>query len=123
RYFTGKERDAETNLDFFEARYFSAAQGRFMSPDPLGGHIEDPQTLNRYVYVRNNPSNLTDPTGLDFYLRCTPTDENNSTCRDGYIGTTDRNGAFTRMVITSDSLRDERSGNTATISEIGRAHV
>jgi RHS repeat-associated protein len=32
--FTGKERDAETGLDYFGARYFSSAQGRFTSPDP-----------------------------------------------------------------------------------------
>src|SRR5215469_6483398 len=38
--------------------------GRFNSPDPLGGDIGDPQTLNRYAYVRNNPLTLTDPTGM-----------------------------------------------------------
>jgi RHS repeat-associated protein len=70
RKFTGKERDAESGLDNFGARYDSSSLGRFMSPDPLAGHTEDPQTLNRYVYVRNNPLNLTDPTGLDFYLSC-----------------------------------------------------
>lgn len=35
-----------------------------MSPDPLGGNMTDPQTLNKYSYVRNNPLNLTDPTGM-----------------------------------------------------------
>jgi hypothetical protein len=39
-----------------------------MSPDPLGGHLEDPQTLNKYAYVRNSPLTLTDPTGMDFAL-------------------------------------------------------
>ena len=61
--FTGKERDSESGLDNFGPRYFGSSMGRFMSPDPLAGHTEDPQTLNRYVYVRNNPLNLTDPTG------------------------------------------------------------
>jgi len=65
--FTGKERDGETGLDFFLARYFSSAQGRFASPDPLldSGRPEDPQSWNRYAYGRNNPLRFVDPTGLD----------------------------------------------------------
>lgn len=62
--FTGKERDLETGSDDFGARYLRSNMGRFMSPDPLGGGLLDPQTLNKYSYVRNNPINLTDPTGL-----------------------------------------------------------
>ena len=64
---TGKERDAETGLDYFGARYFSGAQGRFTSPDePLGDqYAEDPQSWNLYSYVRNNPLRNTDPTGRD----------------------------------------------------------
>jgi len=63
--FTGKERDAETGLDYFMARYFSSAQGRFASPDPLlaSARLTDPQTWNRYAYVRNDPVNLIDPDG------------------------------------------------------------
>jgi hypothetical protein len=34
--------------------------GRFMSPDPLGGHLENPQSLNKYVYALNNPLTNTD---------------------------------------------------------------
>ena len=65
--FTGQERDSEStpNLDNFIARYFNSAEGRFMSPDPLGGNIGDPQSQNRYAYVRNNPLTFTDPTGMD----------------------------------------------------------
>jgi RHS repeat-associated protein len=62
--FTGKERDAESGNDYFEARYYGSSMGRFMSPDPMGGHPEDPQTLNKYSYVANNPLIRTDPTGL-----------------------------------------------------------
>ncbi len=63
--FTGKERDAETGLDYFGARYMSAAQGRFTSPDPplLDQHIDDPQSWNLYAYGRNNPLRYVDPTG------------------------------------------------------------
>jgi RHS repeat-associated protein len=62
--FTGQERDSESGLDNFGARYDSSSLGRFMTPDPLGGRLIDPQTLNKYSYVRNNPINLTDPTGM-----------------------------------------------------------
>jgi RHS repeat-associated protein len=70
RKFTGKERDAETGLDYFGARYFSGAQGRFTSPDwsatPQAipyADLTDPQTLNLYSYVRNNPLRRADPDG------------------------------------------------------------
>jgi RHS repeat-associated protein len=68
--FTGYERDAETAYgtssgnDYAFARYYNTRLGRFMSPDPLAGDISDPQTLNRYAYVRDNPANFVDPTGL-----------------------------------------------------------
>jgi len=62
--FTGKERDAEAGLDHSWFRYSSAAQGRWSSADPFGGQISDPQMLNRYAYVRNNPLGFVDPLGL-----------------------------------------------------------
>src|SRR5438093_995902 len=57
---------AGTGLDYFGARYFSGAQGRFTSPDPLlsSGRPWDPQSWNRYSYVLNNPLRYTDPLGL-----------------------------------------------------------
>jgi RHS repeat-associated protein len=63
--FTAKERDSETQLDFFQARYFSAAQGRFLGPDPgnAGASLTDPQSWNGYAYVRNSPLTLVDPSG------------------------------------------------------------
>jgi RHS repeat-associated protein len=132
-HFTGKERDSESNLDNFEARYYSSQFGRFMSPDPLAGHREDPQTLNRYVYVRLNPLSLTDPTGLDSYLQCTPQKDENGNdtksqnCQQIQIdkqnfwvqGTTDQNNKFNPTVVTSASLQDPNSGNTATVNENG----
>jgi RHS repeat-associated protein len=62
--FTGKERDGETNLDNFGARYMSSSLGRFMSADEMKYSVlADPQTLNLYSYVANNPLNAIDPTG------------------------------------------------------------
>ncbi len=64
--FTGKERDYESGLglDFFGARYFSGAQGRFTTPDPVAGSVFNPQSLNMYAYAWNNPLRYTDPTGM-----------------------------------------------------------
>ncbi|MFN8009046.1 MAG: RHS repeat-associated core domain-containing protein [Terriglobia bacterium] len=80
--FTGKERDAESGLDYFGARYFSSPQGRFTSPDPLlnSGRPDDPQSWNRYAYVNNNPLRYRDPLGM--YKWATNCDEaNDSSCK------------------------------------------
>lgn len=71
--YTGKERDSESGLDNFGARYDSSAMGRFTSPDPIFMELHrlaDPQSLNLYSYVRNNPLNLTDPTGMLVDVDC-----------------------------------------------------
>jgi RHS repeat-associated protein len=62
--FAGYERDVETGLNYAFARYQHEAWGRFMSPDPLEGSADNPQSLNRYAYVQNDPVNLVDPLGL-----------------------------------------------------------
>lgn len=68
--FTGKERDAESGLDNFGARYDSSNLGRFMTPDYSDEHdpvpyanFEDPQTLNLYAYSENNPTSWSDLDG------------------------------------------------------------
>jgi RHS repeat-associated protein len=63
--FNGKERDAETGLDYFGARYYSNGLGRFASVDPskLSIVFSTPQTWNRYSYVYNNPLRLSDDNG------------------------------------------------------------
>lgn len=69
-YFTGKERDDDTRLDYFGARNYANTSGRFASPDPISLHPErlnNPQRLNLYVYCRNNPLRFIDPAGLDDY--------------------------------------------------------
>lgn len=62
---TGKEQDAETGLDYFGARYFSGALGRFTSPDTplIDQPPSDPQSWNLYSYAQNNPLKFTDPNG------------------------------------------------------------
>ena len=81
--FTSKERDVETGLDYFEARYYSATMGRFTSPDEFTGgpdelydfagvaadnptfyaDLADPQSLNKYQYAYNSPLSVIDIDG------------------------------------------------------------
>jgi len=70
--FTGKERDSETQLDYFGARYYSNGLGRFVTPDWAAkatavpyAEFSDPQSLNLYTYVRNIPTTQYDPDGHD----------------------------------------------------------
>jgi RHS repeat-associated protein len=69
--FTGKERDSESGLDYFGARYYGSALGRFTSPDEVFAdqHPADPQSWNLYGYVRNNPLRSVDANGrADIFL-------------------------------------------------------
>jgi RHS repeat-associated protein len=80
RLFTGKERDAETGLDYFGARYLASGVGRFTSVDPLmsTGKPADPQSWNRYSYTRSNPLRFVDPEGLFTYAPFTPPELKNA---------------------------------------------
>jgi RHS repeat-associated protein len=62
--FTTYERDSESGNDYAMARYHISRLGRFSSPDPISDSTSDPQSLNRYAYVRNGPTNSADPLGL-----------------------------------------------------------
>jgi len=71
--FTGKERNVESGLDYFEARYYNSVSWRFRSIDRVFweawatkrwlSFLADPQQLNAYHYARNNPLIYNDPTG------------------------------------------------------------
>ncbi len=80
--FGGKERDSESGLDYFEARHYASALGRFVQPDEFRGgpidlfesdepasqavpyaNIWNPQSLNKYAYTYNNPLRYIDPNG------------------------------------------------------------
>jgi len=64
--FTGKERDSESGLDYFGARYYSNGVGRFITPDPMGSlqPNKNPQTLNLYMYSLNSPVRFADDEGF-----------------------------------------------------------
>ncbi len=61
--FTGQQRDGN-GLIYLRARYYDPSSGRFMSRDVSAGATQSPQSLNRYVYVTNNPVLWPDPSGL-----------------------------------------------------------
>ena len=75
RRFVGKEKDAETGLSYFGARYEDAKTGRFIAPDPVRSVnpktskinekvLLNPQRLNTYAYALNNPYKFIDPDGI-----------------------------------------------------------
>jgi len=109
--FTGQEWDNQTDLYHFPARYYEPEWGRFLTTDPWTGMPDDkrnlvmqqnhalnkmdPQILNLYQYVANNPVNYVDPSGLFFKKReC----ESFSQCYDRCVNTPE-------MTTTSDVLR------------------
>ncbi len=102
---TGKERDTESGNDYFGARYYGSSMGRMLSPDwndypdtvPFAD-FSDPQSLNLYSYVGNNPLSGTDDDGHDYYLlggnQC---GQNGVSCdNSGYVLGSDGN----RQVVT-----------------------
>jgi RHS repeat-associated protein len=74
--FTGEQYDAKARKQgltgpfanpgfyYLRERYYDPTIGRFLTPDPVMGSVNQPGSLNRYPYVRNNPVNLVDPTGM-----------------------------------------------------------
>ena len=75
--FTAREFDPATGLYYLRARYYDPRLGRFLTEDPVGGDIHEPDTFNPYLYCLNRPTALTDPMGL----------------RGGYSGTSWRNAS------------------------------
>jgi len=71
--YTGQDQDTVTGMHDFLVRRYTPTSGRWLSPDPAGlGAVDpsNPQTWNRYAYVRNSPLNLIDPFGEDEYEGC-----------------------------------------------------
>jgi RHS repeat-associated protein len=116
--FTGKERDTESGLDDIGARHYSSLTGRFMSPDPIfisDGRAVDPQQWNQYTYVRNNPLNGTDPSGMemvqlgvhdDDYIK-KRTSEIKDKLKDKTLSDKDRKA----LTHERDNLATEKEGN------------
>ena len=65
QHFTSYERDSETGTDYAVNRQYNQTVGRFLRVDLKTGNIASPQSLNRYIYTKNDPVNKIDPTGLE----------------------------------------------------------
>jgi RHS repeat-associated protein len=79
--FTSYERDSESGNDYAQARYHVNRLARFSSTDPVAGSVGDPQSLDLYAYVRNDPISSVDPTGM-FLISCSSSLDP-SFCRNG----------------------------------------
>ena len=109
-HFTGKERDTESGNDFFFARYYGSAVGRFVSPDSGVDQDEgNPQSWNLYSYVQNNPLSRVDEDGHSVNV-CDNTGQCNVVSNDEYTAAQqgDNGGMY---VPTLDSVG--MSGNGA----------
>ena len=131
--FTGKERDSESGLDMFGARYYGSSLGRFMTPDwaakPITvpyANFGNPQSLNLYSYVTNNPLTLLDDDGHDIIyaaglqnaqlvkdsVQAILANPNTSANLSGYVGPNNPN-----LTIQSGDLS---AGDTRTVSPDGQ---
>ncbi|MFZ0964575.1 MAG: RHS repeat-associated core domain-containing protein, partial [Terriglobia bacterium] len=91
--FAGQEMTMpESGLNYTPNRMYNPTPGRWLTPDALGGSITNPQSLNRYAYALNNPTTLTDPTGLQ---------SGNGSCYQYYCGPTDCPAQFDSCYSTS----------------------
>ena len=106
-HFTGKQRDYESGLDYFGARFFGGGNslGRFMIPDPLGQDAAEPgnpQSWNMYAYAGNNPTTNVDPDGED----CINTSDQTSSSVIVSVasGTCNGSGAYVAGTIDMSSL-------------------
>jgi RHS repeat-associated protein len=108
--FTGKERDSESGLDNFGARYDSSAIARFMSPDAKlmsSRHLAFPQKWNKYAYVQNNPLLRVDPDGLDDYVIVRPATTTSNANWDAARAAVLKNPANTFTMLTGEKATVE----------------
>jgi RHS repeat-associated protein len=135
--FTQKERDVETGLDYFEARYYASTQGRFTSIDPYNivmerqyatnakkaesqftSYLSNPQRWARYTYALNNPLLYTDPHGEDVTIYYRPPDEGKGSTEDqGHILIYVRNDE-TGEAAYFDYIADSREATVTQLNQV-----
>ena len=127
--FTGKERDAETGLDYFGARYFSSPQGRFTSPDiVLLSRLDNPQTWNLYAYTSNNPLRRIDPDGRNWFnvggswtwYDGSDVDANGKSCKRGSKGCT--HSDYTHLLVFEKTGTNKYGAATGNLTLYGKGY-
>jgi RHS repeat-associated protein len=142
--FTGKEKDMETGLQYFEARYLNDTTGRFLVTDPIYEDVERygrfpendeayqnfvsfygrPQKLNPYAYVLNNPIHFIDPTGFQEEKE---REEYKAGRQERLPSQEEEMDTYERRVLrilwieTTDSQEDEKSSDWGWITTTGRS--
>lgn len=112
--FTGKELDVESGLFYYGARYYDPVVARFISVDPLYFEqpekgLADPQMLNLYAYVRNNPVHNVDPDGEDVVIAYGVGDDQtgNRAAADRLATELSRENIRVRVIVATDLLKTE----------------
>jgi RHS repeat-associated protein len=97
-HFAGLERDAESGTEHAQFRNYASVQGRWLGPDPYMGSYDltNPQSLNRYAYVLNNPLSFTDPSGLT--VNCSMTQDGLQCVDNGGLSDNDCSSDYTVCV-------------------------
>jgi len=144
RKFTGKERDAESGLDMFGARYYGSSLGRFMTPDwaakPITvpyANFGNPQSLNLYSYVVNNPLTLIDEDGHEIIyaaglqnaqivkdsVQAILADPHTSGNLSGYVGPNNPNLIFQSGDLSNEDTVTRNPDGTVTTTTVQGATV
>ncbi len=108
--YTGQPYDSATGLYSFGARFYDPTTGRFITQDSCAGSLEDPLSLDRYAYARENPERYTDANGHTFQVMVDaggndPNAQTTSNCVNGVctVTTTEQDGIYTEAIVTTTS--------------------
>ena len=117
--YTGKPFDSATGLYYYGARYYDPTTGRFVTEDTYGGRMTDPQSMDRYVYARDNPMRYNDPSGHSYNGRMftdfdDPYVTQSTSCVNGVctVTMTESYGGYTSSISTTMGIYT--SGGTST---------
>jgi RHS repeat-associated protein len=119
--YTGQEKDTETGLYYYRARYYDPNLARFVQPDSVMQNVYDPQMLNRYSYVRNNPLKYTDPTGQ--VAKLTINDEDMTITIEANYYIYGKGASKNVATIMQSEINDAWSGQMFTDKDTGKEYT